>query len=247
MLKEKLKAGIIARNTGSDYLSQEGLLEEIIESIKEHELDIFLGPEWLFLHKDRLYTKEEKEIITSGLADTSKERNTLIIPGSIMWFDENIFYNTSPIIAEGRVLGEYHKHLDCGSSLRAHRRGYGDKEYFRGHGFERHKWRSLNISVEICADRGELARFLKTRPDEPLLDLYFLVSCGPYLPRDIPVKNLGYGLCSNGDNLKTEVLRREDIDGDEERKIMKVIHSKNNIINYTPRIDIYELEMDKCR
>ncbi|MDP2906994.1 MAG: hypothetical protein Q8O03_03570, partial [Nanoarchaeota archaeon] len=129
MVKKTLKAGIIARNTGSDNLSQEGLLEEIINSIHEDKLDIFLGPEWLFLPKDRLYTKEEKENITSKLADTSKERNTLIIPGSIMWFDENKFYNTSLIIAEGRVLGEYNKHLDCGSSLRAHKRGYGNKEY----------------------------------------------------------------------------------------------------------------------
>lgn len=243
MTEEKLKAGIIARNTGSDNLSQEGLLEEIIESIHKYNLDIFLGPEWLFLPKDRIYTKEEKETIISRLADTSKGRNTLIIPGSIMWFDENIFYNSSPIIAEGRVLGEYYKHLDCGSSFRAYRRGYTDKEYFRGNGFERHKWGGLNISLEICADRGELARFLKTRPDEPLLDLYFLVSCGPYLPKDIPVKNLGYGLCSNGDNLKTEVLKREDIDKEYN---LKVIHSKNNIIDYTPRLDIYELEMDKC-
>ncbi|MDP2906995.1 MAG: hypothetical protein Q8O03_03575, partial [Nanoarchaeota archaeon] len=159
-------------------------------------------------------------------------------------FDENKFYNTSLIIAEGRVLGEYNKHLDCGSSLRAHKRGYGNKEYSKGNGFERHKWGGLNISVEICADRGELGRFLKTRPDEPLLDLYFLPSCGPYLPKDIPVKNWGYGLCSNGSNLKTEVRKREDID--KEHRSMKVIHSKNHILHYVPRIDIYELEMDKC-
>lgn len=244
MLKEKLKAGIIARNTGSDNLSQEGLLEEIIESIREHELDIFLGPEWLFLPKDRLYTKEEKYAISSKLADISKERNTLIIPGSIMWFDEKHFYNTSPIIAEGRVLGEYHKHSDCGSSLRADKRGYGHLGYRYGNKFERCLWRGYNLGVEICADRGELASFLKTRPDEPLLDLYFLVSCGPYLPNDVPVKNLRYGLCSNGGNLKTEVLRRENIDENGEHKIMKVIHSKNHIIHYVPRIDIYELEMN---
>lgn len=243
MVKEKLKAGLILRNTGTDNLPQEGLLEEIIRSIHEDKLDIFLGPEWLFIPKDGLYTQEEKEIITSRLADTSKERNTLIIPGSIMWFDEKHFYNTSPIISEGQVLGEYNKHLDCGSSLRAHKRGYGHLGYRYGTKFGRYNWRGYNLGVEICADRGELARFLKTRPDESLLDLYFLVSCGPYLSKDIPVKNLGYGLCSNGTNLKTEVRKREDIN---EKCSLKVIHSKNNVIHYTPRIDIYELEMDKC-
>jgi len=245
MAKKTLKAGIIARTTcWNNTPLQEGLLEEIIESIHEQDLDIFLGPEWLFIPKDRLYTKEEKDIISSKLAAASKEKNTLIIPGSIMWFDKNLFYNTSPIIAEGKVLGEYHKHFDCGSTFKAKNRGCIDKEYFKGHSFERHKWREYRMSIEICADQGELARFLGTRPQEPLLDLYFLVSCGPYLRLDIPVKNLGYGLCSNGDSLKTEVVRKENIDGDEKRRLLKVIHSKNNIKDYIPRIDIYELEMN---
>lgn len=210
MLEEKLKAGIIVRDTNHGF-PQDSLVSEITHLIKDHNLDILLGPEWLFVPKERLYTKEEKENLIGSLIESSKGTDILIIPGSIMWHDEKFCYNAAPVISNGKLLGEYHKRQNGGTTDRAEERSC-KKPRFEGKEFGIYPWNGLSIGIEICADKGELKRHLMKEKTEPLLDLYFLVSCGCSLSKyDLPpVKESGYALCAEGSGPVSEVFQKMD-------------------------------------
>ncbi|MDP2906992.1 MAG: hypothetical protein Q8O03_03560 [Nanoarchaeota archaeon] len=210
MLEEKLKAGILTYHSMFGKVQQGRLVSDISDYVHEYELDILLGPEWLFMPETRLYSKEEKQDIVKGLAEKTKTRDTLIIPGSIMWEDDKFFYNTAPIISKGKLIGEQHKWTDGGSKMKACTRSCSKPKY---KDFDNprdvFKWRDYRIGVEICADMGELYHHLE-KSELPFLDFYFLVSDGVLISKyeqEIPLKLNGYGLNSDGEGL-TIVLRR---------------------------------------
>lgn len=208
MLEEKLKAGIIVRETNHGF-PQDNLVSDITHLIKDHSLDILLGPEWLFVPENRLYKKEEKENLLGNLVESSKGTGTLIIPGSIMWYDEQFCYNVAPVISNGKLLGEYHKRLDGGTIDMARDRKC-KKPWFEGKEFGIYQWNGLSIGIEICADKGELQAHLTKEKLDESLDLYFLVSCGSnlseyYLP---PVKESRYALCAEGNAPTSEVFQK---------------------------------------
>ena len=247
MLEEKLRAGVFLKKTthGAD---QDNLINNIADYIYNYELNIFLGPEWLFLPKNRLYTKKEKEGLIGKLSKKTRGTNTLIIPGSIMWFDNKFFYNTAPIISKGELLGEYHKKLHGGAVQLAMERGC-DKKFFINGKSGLFKWRGYNIGVEICADRGLLHKEMVKNKSQ-FLDLYFLASCGLSLThgnkKDIPIKDLKYGLCSDGHDPKSEVIQKKDQYLD---VLINPIESKGNLIsqllNLKNHLEIYELLLTK--
>ncbi len=211
MLEEKLKAGILTYPTIWGKTQQGRLVSDIADYVHEYELDILLGPEWLFMPETRLYSKKEKEDIIQGLAEKTKTRDTLIIPGSIMWEDDKFFYNTAPIISKGKLIGEQHKWTDGGSKMKACFRNCSKPKY---KDFDNprdiFKWRKYRIGVEICADMGGLQNHLETL-GLPFLDLYFLVSDGVLITgykQDIPLRLNGYGLNSDGEGLAI-VLKKE--------------------------------------
>lgn len=211
MLEEKLKAGILTCFTVGGNVPQGRLVSDIVDYVHDYELDILLGPEWLFLPETRLYQKEEKEGIIKELAEKTKTRDTLIIPGSILWEDDTFFYNTAPIISQGNLIGEQHKWTDGGSKTKASFRNCSKPKYKdlekKPDAF---KWRNYRAGVEICSDMGRLLNSLE-ESCQPFLDLYFLVSDGCMItsyPKDMPVKDFGYGLNSDGDALAI-ILRRE--------------------------------------
>ena len=169
--KTTMPVGILTTKTveGAD---QEGLVERIGEHISKHNLNIFVGPEFLFMPKDRLYSKQEKDAIIQRLAEFTKDKEILLIPGTIMWEDEESFYNTAPVIANGKILGEYHKQTDGHSIKHAKKRGV-TKEYHMGDRFGMYDWGDLKVGVEVCADYGNL------RAEQPEgIDLYIIPSAG---------------------------------------------------------------------
>lgn len=226
MLEKTLRAGIIVENTSAG-VPQGGLVNKITDYINYYKLDILLGPEWLFLPDKRLYTKAEKERTIGRIAENTKDRDTLIIPGSILWEDGDLFYNTAPLISKGQLIGEYHKFYDGGDAGKAKDKGCVKKKHA-----ERVKeifsWKGYRIGLEICADSGLLNEHMG-KSNDPLLDLYFLVSCGLTLHElsRLPVDIGGYGLCADGSGPECMVFKKKENQNNKavkSRKVSKQFH-----------------------
>ncbi|MBM3199306.1 hypothetical protein FJZ53_00090 [Candidatus Woesearchaeota archaeon] len=227
MLEEKIKAGLILEPTGGKELQKENLAEEIVRHVRNHDLDILLGPEWLFLPQGRMYNEQEKNQIISYISENIKSTDALIIPGTIMWENNTHVHNTAPIIQKGTIR-EVHKFSDGGTKYTAKLRGCNKPKYKNFDDPKTFKWRDYKIGIEICSDMGLLIRPLQNKylkdtgqkywipqmmEEECFLDFYFLVSSGIAISGDrdaIPLRKGGYGLNSNGNIIpESMVLRRE--------------------------------------
>jgi len=236
MLEKKLKAGIMTGYKTFEKTPQGKLVSDISDYIHEYDLDILLGPEWLFMPEKRLYTKEEKKEILEEIAEKTKTRDTLIIPGTILWEDDKFFYNTAPIISEGKLKGEQHKWSDGGSRMKAFFRNCSKPKYKC---FDKprdvFKWRDYRLGIEICADMGCLIKYLE-ESELPFLDLYFVVSDGVLITKyenEIPIRLNGYALNSNWEGLSI-VLKRG-------KGRFDMIFPKPNL----DEIKVYELTWEK--
>ena len=229
-------------------------------------MDIFLGPEWLFLPEERIYSKKEKEEIIDDIAEKTRDRDTLIIPGTIMWEDEEFFYNTSPLISKGRLIGETYKLgnggskdaaiTDRGCKKKWHMDKFlGNSPYQEVNFRKEHKglfeWKGYRLGMEICCDKGYI---LDIR--EPHVDLYFLVSCGRGLEDGIgylPIELGGYGLCSDGFKKSSKQRVKRMKEGESENipykvKDSKQVFEKMNDSRYVclvEKVEVYELFMQK--
>jgi len=208
MLEKKLKAGIIIEDTPSLMGFNERKLIRRISRYVSTGLDILVGPEWLFMPKEKLYSKSEKDSLVEEIANTTKDYNSLIMPGSIMWEDDSYFYNTAPVITKGKILGEYHKYFDGGSSTYAIDRGCKKLKYEKKQqGI--YPWQDYKLGVEICADGGLLYCRLPEE-ERQSFDFYCLISSGSTLfKRHMPLKIGGYALNSNGADPYSIVVKKE--------------------------------------
>lgn len=218
MLEKKLTAGVLVQGS-EKHIDKDVLINKIVSFVNVYELDIFLGPEWLFLPKKsekRLYSESEKDEILGEIAEKTKDTESLIIPGSIMWEDKKFYYNAAPLISEGMIIGEAYKDGDGGTSGIARKSG---KKQFRPWTPKTEedlldrtkdgifKWREYDVGVEICCDHGHI-RKLKVYD----LDLYFLVSCGQDIMKgSLPIRQGGYALCSEGSRKVSQVYQRKNV------------------------------------
>ncbi|MFA5142355.1 MAG: hypothetical protein WC471_05285 [Candidatus Woesearchaeota archaeon] len=206
MVVDKKRAGVFLEHTswGGD---KPGLVEGISDLIKEHSLDIFLGPEWLFMPpiEHDLMDQIQKENLVDRLAENTKSLDCLVIPGTIMWQDSEYVYNAAPVLYKGELLGNQYKSKDGGTCENAALRKctkpmhtYSTPRVF--------DWKDCRFGIDICADMGRMYEFLDGRK-LPFLDMYFLVSCGSSLALEctdlvfmsmVPAKPGGYALCSDG-------------------------------------------------
>ncbi len=237
---ESLKAGLLAISTPDDNYKQDELVEMIGEYISKHNLDVFMGPEWLFVPKKRLYQAEEKDDLVSKLVKTTEGRNILSVPGTMMWEDERYCYNSAPIIVDGKLLDEYKKRTDGGSISIAKEKNC-EKTYCRGIKYGLYSWRNYKIGVEICADHGHLKDHLdKEKISYP--DLYMLTSCGMTLGSySTAVKMNGYALNSDGYYKVSGVSKREKIDKIDNKDSLIDIQS----VGKDKYLDLYELLIKK--
>lgn len=236
MLEKKLKAGILAKGS-QEGIEKSTLIENIVDHIDKYQLNIFLGPEWLFLPKDRFYSEAEKDEIIMKIAQKTTRMDTLIIPGSIMWEDKDFYYNAVPIIYKGISIGEAHKDSDGGTDSRAKER-FCKKKRYRPRDYKNademldrtregiFKWKSYNMGVEICCDHGYIKSGLKVSN----LDFYFLVSCGlGVIEGFLPIRKEGYALCSEGNGRYTQVFWKN------KKGRLKQLEPKNKTKNTPPK------------
>jgi len=233
MIEEKIKAGIWVEYT-NDGVKQDGLVDDLTYFIKEYELDVFLGPEWLFMPKDSLYTEQGKKKLVDELISKTKNTKALILPGSILWEDDNFFYNSIPVIHQGKMIGEYFKRIDGGTEEAAKERHSKRKRYAGKKNYGLYNWSGYDMGVEICADHGILYTFLGYE-SKPFLDLYFVAACGiAVYDSASPLKNKGYCLFADGKLPKAEAYQKQD------KEFNKIDHKKTSA-----NLVMYELVMKK--
>ncbi|MBM3199305.1 hypothetical protein FJZ53_00085 [Candidatus Woesearchaeota archaeon] len=234
---ETIKAGLLTLGSFDHGYKQDEIIDLIGKHISKHNLDIFLGPEWLFLPEKGLYTKKEKDDLVSKLVNTTKDRDTFSVPGTIMWHDNSFFYNSAPIITNGTLLDEYFKRTDGGSINLADERACPVKKYRKGQKRGVYKWRGYTIGVEICADHGHLKEEI-TNEKLPPLDIYLLSSCGMTLGSySTPLDKNGYALYSDGYYKASGAAKSTSYQDGEIIDLTEAVEDKNLLI--------YELSMNK--
>ncbi len=202
-----LRVGMVRGKTGSSKF--EHYFEDAISRLIDiGGYDILLAPEYSFLSSP-FFTSGRKDEIMEKFAGLSSGKDMLLIPGTIVWQDENtsgdksyngVLRNTSPIIYDGKVL-EYDKRDDGGEQNMANafelRAEFGKESGL----FE---WRGYRCGIEICADHDRLRK-----DDINDLDLQFLIACGATPgEKNMVVREGGYFLYCDGDKPEADVKRR---------------------------------------
>jgi len=217
MLEEKLNVGTLVNKT-TRKSRQKGAIENIFRLILENHIDVFLGPEWLFMNHKKIYSQKQKDRIINIFAKRSQGLKSIIIPGTIMWQDDTFLYNTAPLISNGELIGEYHKQTDGGTVYEAKIRNC-DKSRYKNKNTEGGLffWNGFRIGIEICSDHSNsiLKEFLKTK-NERNTDLHLVSSCGMNLcAGNLTTCDDGYGFISDGVGVEANAMQREyDIEKD---------------------------------
>ncbi|MBI4142112.1 hypothetical protein HY484_04255, partial [Candidatus Woesearchaeota archaeon] len=151
-LHERIKNKILSTVAKSDYYS------------------MIIAPEYSFSRGRNPFNEKEKDKIVERIAEATKSRNALVVPGTIVWHKWDLLYNTAYAIADGEVLCEYHKQrITVEEDLLAHR---NNARFYSGKAPGVFEWNGLHVGIEICADAGLLDKSMK------YCDLQILVSCG---------------------------------------------------------------------
>ncbi|MBI4448168.1 hypothetical protein HY643_04250 [Candidatus Woesearchaeota archaeon] len=216
---------------------QEGLVDTIANSINDHSLDIFLAPEWLFLPKNRIYSTQEKEGLTSELAEKTSKTNSLILPGTFMWEINGKVVNSTPIITHGRLIREYTKRFDGGTEDIARQYGFRKVQYGKKYGTA-FRWNNLNIGIEICLDHA--SGCLTINPSINDLDLQIVLSCGMSLCNNqlTKLKTEGYGILCDGFFPESAVKKKMTKDVYTQQAPAEKIPLQNGT-----QLSLYELEV----
>lgn len=195
-----LRVGLIRTDISDREVDRDKLISDYLET---ENLDILVAPEYsFFLEKPAAEKEFEREV--NGLADKTRRKKTLLLPGTLLWYDESDnMYNTLPVLEKGKMIFSYDKKQDGGDGLIATKSG---KWYAGRAGRGIFEWRGLKLGVEICKDHGELKQ-----DEETDLDLQFLVSAGTVLYEDFLVlKPGGYAILCDGERPMVEVRQQKD-------------------------------------
>lgn len=204
---KSLKVGLIRTDIDDKRVDIGKLISGCLET---ENLDILVAPEYSFF-SDAPAAEREFEREVGGLAYKTRRKKTLLLPGTLLWYDEDDnMYNTLPVLENGHVIFSHDKKLDGGDELIAMKAG---KRYASRDGKGIFEWRGLKLGVEICKDHGELKQ-----DGESGLDLQILVSAGRTLHEDFLVlKPGGYAILCDGDRPAVEVRRQKDGDNGTKR------------------------------
>lgn len=175
----------------------------LIDRYLDEDVDILVAPEYTFL-AGRPFTAEEKDELMTSMAERTKDRDLLLLPGTYVWADGQGLHNTLPVIYGGEVVQAYDKKVDGGDSNIADRYW---REFVSGTESGVIPYKDLELGVEVCADhhqrngRGGVSNpgRLLTEEGPESLDLQLIVSCGMWIHDEaLAVRENGYALCCDG-------------------------------------------------
>lgn len=188
---DPMQVGIVAAKTssyGSDTVSIQAAL---VNAAKSGHFDIVVAPEYSFMPSTGPLSRTELDRYLDFFKEASTS-GTLIIPGSFIWQQNGMLYNSCFFIQNGKVIYQYEKNIDGGEDSIAKR--FNLKPSYGTH-LGTFDWDGLKMGVEICADGGILSGSgVHDR------DILFLISCGNDCLRDsmYAVRQGGYGIVAEG-------------------------------------------------
>lgn len=190
--------------------------ENLIGQYMDEDVDVLVAPEYTFL-AERPFTADEAHELMGRMAERTKDKDVLLLPGTYVWSDEKGVHNTLPVCYNGEIVRAYDKKLNGGDrDMDYIARMYG-KRFAKGKesGVISHK--GLDIGVEVCVDHfdyGYLKDFngsLRKEVGKHALDLQCVVSSGMeslFLPSLEVVRNNGYALMCDGHFNSTKIVQR---------------------------------------
>lgn len=197
-MSKKLIVGLLRADYESDGLRDK--IKCYAEKLDDLRLDVFVAPEYSFFNNKPPMSETEFKREVKELAEKTKGKRTLVLPGTFVWYDEqDNLYNTLPIIQNGRVVLKYDKKESWGEADKMPK-----KNFRAGSTGGVFKWnpemadfgRELETGVEICLDH---ARGTLQRETARNLDLQFVVSAGMEIQTNrLTLKDGGYVLLCDG-------------------------------------------------
>lgn len=165
---EELSVGFVFLRTFYSAETTRHIESGVLSALKA-DYDILTAPEFCFSRKEP-FDEGEKDSLVKRLAEATKDKNVLLVPGTIVWRKGDKLFNTAYALNDNNVLCEYHKQRNTRDE-EASARALGLKAVEGKHPgvFE---WGGRSVGIEICADVG----LLKATKKE--YDLQLLISCG---------------------------------------------------------------------
>ncbi|MDP6627237.1 MAG: hypothetical protein QGG50_04990 [Methanopyri archaeon] len=254
-----IRVGLILTKTTSDQdfiLATEPYDHErverytsLIDKYLDEDIDILVAPEYTFF-SGRPFTTEEKDELISSMAERTRDRDLLLLPGTYLWCDGQGLHNTLPLIYGGEVVREYDKKIDGGDQK------IGDRywrDFVPGTESGVIPYKDLELGIEVCADhftsngRGGVSNpgQLLTEVGPDSLDLQLIVSCGMSIhDQALAVRENGYALLCDGKEWGRSrpsvqaVMRVPGKDDEYHTQLIEPIEVHGDL-------HIYELHLDK--
>jgi len=155
--------------------------------IYDDSIDILLAPEWFLNASGRAFSKSEFEDLEFRITDLSSiYPDKLLIPGSVVWHQNNYLFNTAFISSFGKTQ-KYFKKTSGGDSIWENS---SEIKFFPHYNQGKFAWKNYNVGLEICADHE-----IKTLKEDLnfAFDLQIVISCSMSL-RDYAITVVDKGL-----------------------------------------------------
>lgn len=97
--EQTLRVGYVNCLTHIHGSATDRIHQQILEAVKSGDYDIVIAPEYTYHYPDSLLTREHMDRYVSEIQSVTNA-NTLVIPGTFLWYDgEHSLRNTAHIIS----------------------------------------------------------------------------------------------------------------------------------------------------
>ena len=184
-----MRFGMIQTVTSASGSNLEGIITGIRQAV-DAQCTIIVAPEYSFLPSSGPLTVQEYHACVNTLRFMTKGSSVLLIPGTFVWKNGGVLYNTTCVMYDGEVLFQYQKMRDGGEGVIAEKHGLIPNF---GKELGIFYWKGLKVGLEICADGGILEK-----EGVRDCDLLFLISCAGPDPKLQSIKTGGYAIKNDG-------------------------------------------------
>jgi len=195
-----IELGMVKMRTSDNGSDMDRIFQVIKKACLSGDYDLIVAPEYNFLPKKGPLSLDEMTSYAEELAELSNGRGTVLVPGTFVWKSGKDMANTALVLHGGELKYHYTKMRDGGESGIAQEHGLNPVFGKQLGVFELlgYKW-----GIEICADMGSLSsNGVKN------LDISLMVSCGISSVNMNPVREGGYGIVVDGNQVFCNVKKK---------------------------------------